>query len=110
MADWSDPATWKDVRKFNAAVDGLQKRAEAAKQGGGAAAADPAITADLVAVLRGHQKNLVDLNEVAGKLAVYTTAIHERKQREVEALAQVVKAIKRLTKDMHKLSRRVGKL
>ena len=63
-----------------------------------------------MAVLSGHQQTLIDLGEVAGKMAVYTIKTHAARDRENRALAEVVKAIHQVTKTGNQLAKRVDRL
>ena len=108
MADWTDPTTWRDAKKFDAILRDLSKRIESQQS------IDPAnaraLMQALVAVMSGHQKSLVDISFVVGKLVAYTTDTHEERRREVDAIHDLVKSVKRLTKDVNKLTRRAEKL
>ena len=108
MADWTDPTTWRDAKKFDAILRDLAKRIDSQKPGDHTDAR--ALMQEIVAVMSGNQKSVVDVSFVVGKLVAYTTATHEERRREVDAIHDLVKSTKKLNKTLNKLTRRVEKL
>ena len=109
MADWTDPSTWRDAGKSAPILtDATKAIAEAKKHGQTQVPIDVAET--LVAVLQGHQKTLMDVSQVAGKLVAYATATHAQKSNEVETLRHLVKSTRQLERAVEKLTKRAQKL
>jgi len=109
MADWNDPTTWRDVSKHNAVLKDLSKAiAEAARKGEAHLNLDSAER--LLSILQGHQQTLGDVSFVAGKLVTYVTAAHEERIREIDAIHDLSKSLRQLTKTTAKLAKRVDKL
>ena len=104
MADWTDPTTWRDIKKFDAALRELSKRLAAADS------ATPELLGDLLEVIGGHQKSVSDMSFVVGKLVTYTTAAHEERRHEVDAIHDLVKTLKKLNKAVVKLTKRVDRI
>lgn len=109
MADWNDPTTWRDVSKHNATLKELIKLTNEATRRGEShfqlAAAE-----NVLSVLQGHQQTLADVSFVAGKLVAYVTAAHNERIREIDAIHDLSKSIKQLTRTTAQLARRVDKL
>jgi hypothetical protein len=109
MADWTDPSTWRDAAKFSPILTDASKAiAEAKKRGETHVALEAAET--LVSILQGHQKTLMDVSQVAGKLVAYVTAAHEQKSNEVETLRHLLKSTRQLERAVEKLTKRAQKL
>ena len=109
MADWTDPQTWRDAKRYAPVLDELAKKLNEAKRQGG----QPAVlelVEQVLAVLQGHQKTLVDVSHVAGKLVTYVTAAHEQKAGEIATLRELVKSVRQLEKISTRLAKRVNKL
>ena len=109
MADWTDPQTWRDARRYAPVLDELAKKLhEAERQGGQPAVLE--LVEQVLTVLQGHQKTLVDVSHVAGKLVSYITAAHQQKAGEIATLRELVKTVRRLDKASTKLAKRINKL
>lgn len=109
MADWNDPATWREVSKHGTALKDLSKIiTEAARKGEAHLNLDAA--EQFLSILQGHQQTLIDVSSVAGKLVAYVTAAHEERIREIDAIHDLSKSLRQLTKTTAKLSKRVDKL
>lgn len=109
MADWTDPSTWRDAGKFAPVLTDASKAiAEARKHG---QAQIPVEVAEmLVSVLQGHQKTVMDVSQVAGKLVSYVTAAHEQRGQEVETLRHLIKSTRQLERAVATLTKRLQKL
>lgn len=109
MADWNDPSTWRDVSKHNTTLKELHKATTDAGRRGEKHL--ELVTAEnILSVLQGHQQTLADVSFVAGKLVAYITAAHNERIREVEAIHDLSKSIKQLTRTTALLAKRLDKL
>lgn len=109
MPDWSDPSTWRDVAKYNAVLSDLSKYiAEARRRG--ETHVDLDVVEGIASVLQGHHKTIADVSFVAGKLVEYTTRAHEERRLEIDAIHDISKSLKQLTRTVDKLTKRVEKL
>lgn len=109
MADWTDPSTWRDAGKYGPILtDVSRKIAEAKKRG---EAQVPIEAAELLlSVIQGHQKTLMDVSQVAGKLVSYVTAAHEQRSQEIDTLRHLIKSTRQLERGMGKLNKRAQKI
>ena len=109
MADWTDPSTWRDAGKFAPVLtDASKTLAEAKKRG---QAQVPIEVAEmLVSVLQGHQKTVMDVSQVAGKLVTYVTAAHDQRGQEIDTLRHLIQSNRQLERAVAKLTKRLEKL